>query len=167
PELPPRDRVGGNGVRLVDVTGPGRLKNVDALVGAFDLLRAERPGLALDLVGPGLSPGGGPEGEGITLHGALDRGRLADVLGAAAVFVHPSREECCSTAVLEAMAAGVPVVAGRCAGGTPWMLDEGRAGVLVDVERPTAIAAAAARLLDDAALAGELRAKAQRRVEEL
>jgi glycosyltransferase involved in cell wall biosynthesis len=35
--------------------------------------------------------------------------------------------------LLEAMAAGVPVVAGQDAGGVPWTLGHGAAGALVDV----------------------------------
>ena len=43
-------------------------------------------------------------------------------------------------AVVEAMALGLPVVAGINAGGVPWVLDEGRAGFLTDVRKPEKIA---------------------------
>jgi glycosyltransferase involved in cell wall biosynthesis len=42
-------------------------------------------------------------------------------------------------AVIEAMALGLPVVAGLNSGGVPWVLDEGRAGFLTDVRKPEKI----------------------------
>ena len=43
-------------------------------------------------------------------------------------------------AIAEAMSLGLPVVAGRDAGGVVWQLDRGRAGILVDVTDPRDIA---------------------------
>lgn len=43
-------------------------------------------------------------------------------------------------ALLEALALGVPVIAGEDSGGTRWTLDEGRAGLLVDITDPAAVA---------------------------
>lgn len=145
------------GARIVDVTDAGRLKNVEALVRAFRLLRAGGRDVALDLVGPGLGAGEafaaamGREGscEGMSFRGPVDRGAVGRLLAGASVFVHPSFEECCSMAVLEAMSAGLPVVAGETAGGTPWMLDHGAAGLLVDVRDPRSIAEGVAAMLDD------------------
>lgn len=50
--------------------------------------------------------------------------------------------------IVEAMAAGVPVVAGSRSGAPPWLLDEGAAGLLVDVTDVGAITRAMVRLLD-------------------
>lgn len=160
--------------RIVDVSDASRTKNVVCLVRAFRLLREARPVIELDLVGPGLAVGDplpaalASEGScrGIRFRGRLDREALAVTVADARAFVHPSLEECCPMAVLEAMRAGIPVVAGERAGGTPWMLDHGRAGVLVDVRSPHAIARAVAGLLDDDGLARELSQRARQRVEE-
>ena len=43
-------------------------------------------------------------------------------------------------APLEAMALGIPVIGGKDSGGVPYVLDGGKAGVLVDVKNPQAIA---------------------------
>ena len=43
-------------------------------------------------------------------------------------------------ALIEAMALGIPVIAGRHSGGVPWTLDEGRAGLLVNVKSSEQIA---------------------------
>jgi glycosyltransferase involved in cell wall biosynthesis len=66
--------------------------------------------------------------------------------------------------VLEAMAAGVPVVATR-VGGTPEVVDDGETGVLVEAGDPEAVAAAALRLAADAVLAGRLGEKAREAAE--
>lgn len=56
------------------------------------------------------------------------------------LFLHPSLEESFGMAPLEAMALGIPVIGGKDSGGVPYVLDGGKAGVLVDVKNPQAIA---------------------------
>jgi glycosyltransferase involved in cell wall biosynthesis len=77
------------------------------------------------------------------------------VLAAADLFVHPSRSEGLPLAILEAMAAGVPIVATR-VGGVPRALDEGRCGVLVAPEDANALAHALRSLLQAPSRAAEL-----------
>ncbi|MCM2333070.1 MAG: glycosyltransferase, partial [Anaeromyxobacteraceae bacterium] len=78
-------------------------------------------------------------------------GLLADEVD---VLVHPSLEESFSMVIAEASALGRPVIGGARSGAVPWTLDEGRAGLLVDVRSPTALAAAMLEL----AASPELRA---------
>jgi glycosyltransferase involved in cell wall biosynthesis len=84
---------------------------------------------------------------------------VADLLAAADLFVLPSRWEGPSLVVMEALRAGLPVVATR-VGGIP-DLYSGTA-LLVAPGDPAALAAAVGSVLDDAALAGRLRAAAAR-----
>jgi glycosyltransferase involved in cell wall biosynthesis len=77
-----------------------------------------------------------------------------------AVFVLSSYMENAPLALLEAMAAGVPLVATR-VGGVPELVPEGT-GLLVGPGDPAALAAAIRRLLDDPALA-RTQAEAARR----
>ena len=58
-------------------------------------------------------------------------------------------------ALMEAMAAGVPVVATRLSG-IPELVQDGVTGLLVEPHDPVALAAALERLLADDALAAEL-----------
>ena len=85
-----------------------------------------------------------------------------DALSRLAVLVLSSWMENAPLAVLEAMAAGVPVVATR-VGGVPELVPEG-AGQLVAPGDPAALAAAIARLLDDPALADAQAAAARAHV---
>ncbi len=78
------------------------------------------------------------------------RDDLRELLAAVDLFVQPSRHEALSIAVLEAMAAGCPVVATD-AGGTRESVDDGVSGVLVPPGDAPALAAAIAALLDDPA----------------
>ena len=66
------------------------------------------------------------------------------------VLVHPSLLEANCLVLLEAMTLGVPIIAGKATGGTPWTLDEGRAGILVDVKDSSAVADAMERLASSA-----------------
>ncbi|MCC6848923.1 MAG: glycosyltransferase [Deltaproteobacteria bacterium] len=85
-------------------------------------------------------------------------GRVEDVaplLAAADALVMPSRREGLGVAALEAMAAGLPVVASR-VGGLPEAVVDGETGLLVPPGDAAALAAALARLAADPALAGRL-----------
>ena len=89
-------------------------------------------------------------------------GRLADVrplLAAADVFAVPSRREGQGIAALEAMAAGVPLVAAH-VGGLADMLTDGKTALLVPPDDPEALAAALSRLQSDMRLRQKLVANA-------
>src|SRR5262249_12707639 len=58
---------------------------------------------------------------------------VPDILRDVDIVVHPSLTEGLSNVILEAMAAGVPVVATR-AGGNPELVEDGRTGLLVRIE---------------------------------
>ena len=81
-----------------------------------------------------------------------------EVLRKSSVLVLPSREEGFGLVLLEAMAAGVPVVATR-VGGIPEIIADGENGLLVDREDPEALAEAISRILADPELRRRLVAK--------
>jgi len=81
------------------------------------------------------------------------------------VSVLPSLSEGLSNALLESMAAGVPVVATR-VGGTAEALHDGENGLLVPPSDPDAIANAICRLLDAPDLASQLGLAARRSIVE-
>lgn len=80
----------------------------------------------------------------------------------AAVYVQPSRTEGMSLALVEAMAAGLPIVATN-VGGTPEAIDHEVHGLLVPPEDVEGLAAAVERLLRDRPLAARLAAAARQR----
>jgi glycosyltransferase involved in cell wall biosynthesis len=76
---------------------------------------------------------------------------IADLLASCDLFVLPSLYEGLPLSILEAMAAGKPVV-GTSVGGTPEAVLDGQTGFLVPPRNPGALAGAIARLLGDASL---------------
>ena len=64
------------------------------------------------------------------------------------VFVMPSRQEGLGLSIMEAQAAGVPVVASR-VGGIPTLIEDGKTGLLVEPENKDALSEAIIRLLND------------------
>ena len=86
--------------------------------------------------------------------GPLPRGEALKLVKGSDVFVLPSRHEGLSTALLEAMAMGVPVVATR-VGGNLELVEHGENGLLVEPE-PSQLAGAISLLLEDRGLARRL-----------
>jgi glycosyltransferase involved in cell wall biosynthesis len=95
--------------------------------------------------------------------GRLAAAPLARWRAATDVVLLPSLWDNAPYAMLEAMAAGVPVVAAR-VGGIPEIAEDGREALLAPPGDGGATAAAVGRLLDDAALAARLAAAARERV---
>lgn len=81
------------------------------------------------------------------------------------VFILPSIWEGASLALLEAMAAGLPVVA-TSTGGTPELVDEGVTGILVPPSDSAALATAIERLLGSSELRKQMGAAGSKRVNE-
>jgi sugar transferase (PEP-CTERM/EpsH1 system associated) len=93
------------------------------------------------------------------------RSDVRALLPQADAFVLPSLYEGLPLSVLEAMAAGVPVVVTR-VGGNPGIVDDGRNGLLVPAGDAPALAEAMGRIVDDAKLARTLGEEGRRRVAE-
>ncbi|MEL6748484.1 MAG: glycosyltransferase, partial [Pseudomonadota bacterium] len=98
----------------------------------------------------------------ITWHGALARHDVAKRLAAADVFVWPAVNEAIGLALIEAQAAGLPVVAGR-AGAIENIVNDGVTGHLVSVGDGPAFASALRALITDRAARQTLGAAAHRR----
>jgi glycosyltransferase involved in cell wall biosynthesis len=135
-------------------------KGVAELVDAFAALRAARAGAALTLT---IAGDGGARvalaarvrelglADVVRLPGWLDDDQRRRLLADADVFALPSHAEGLPNAMIEAMAAGLPVVVTP-VGGIPDVIDHERNGLVVPVGDADSLAAALTRLLDDAAL---------------
>jgi glycosyltransferase involved in cell wall biosynthesis len=153
------------------IVAVGRLKapkDFSTLIGALGRLPQE----SFD----GLIVGEGPErqpleGE-VSALGLANRVRFAgerhdipELLATADVFVLPSRSEGLPISVLEAMAAGLPVVASR-VGGVPELVVDGKTGLLVQPGDPEELAGALCRLAADRRLRHRLGARGRARAEQ-
>ena len=88
---------------------------------------------------------------------------IPSLLSEITISVLPSLSEGLPNALLESMAAGVPVVATR-VGGTPELIEDGISGLLVPPRDPRALAGAVALLLANPELAENMGAAARQRV---
>jgi glycosyltransferase involved in cell wall biosynthesis len=99
----------------------------------------------------------------VELLGWVDKARVYELLTQADVFAFPSYAEGMPNAVLEAMAAGVPVVTSR-VGGLVDLIRNGENGFAFERTDVKAMAEAALSLLSDTELARSISANAQREV---
>ncbi|HET9235520.1 MAG TPA: glycosyltransferase [Candidatus Eisenbacteria bacterium] len=86
------------------------------------------------------------------------------VLRSLDVLCLPSRQEGFPNAILDALAAEVPVIATR-VGGVPEMLESGVDGLLVEPANPPALREALSRILDDPSLGAALAARGGRTIQ--
>ena len=175
----PADRIHviPSGTRVFDAVARGptgvlfvgrlhRQKGVDTLIRALPLL----PEATVMLVGDG--PERAPlrrlatdlgVADRVTVTGFVPHGMVPGLLAGADVVVLPSRYEELGTALVEAMAAGRPVVASH-VGGIPELVRDGVDGLLVPPDDPAALAKAVTRVLANPVLAAELGASGRARV---
>jgi glycosyltransferase involved in cell wall biosynthesis len=137
-------------LRAFAMVGPGRFRAAIAGDGP------QRDELEGEIAALGLS-------DAVQLLGT--RPDVGDLLAESDIFVLSSQSECLPMSVIEAMAAGLPVVASA-VGGVPELVEHRRTGILVPPDDPAALADAIAQLGGDADLrrrmgeAGRARAEA-------
>ena len=146
-------------------------KGYDVLLRAAALVKKDTPACRFVIIGDAAPPDlGNVLAE---LHRALDLGDTVRYVGFRAeveqdlncldVFVLTSRSEGFSIATVEAMAAGLPVVATRC-GGPEEIIRDGQDGLLVENDNPEAVAAGVRRLIQDRPLREQLATAARQNV---
>jgi glycosyltransferase involved in cell wall biosynthesis len=136
---------------------------VDVILNAFALLRERYPDATLTVAGYGseearlrrLAAG---LGDAVRFAGRVEPEGMPALYDAADVFVNASVVDNQPVSVLEALAAGLPVVSTG-AGDIPAMVRDGETGLLVPSDDPAALADAVTRLLEQPA---QGRALAQR-----
>ena len=154
------------------MNGWGKRKNAAALITAFSYVRRDIPDARLLLFGNGhgrmeqadvWAKQHGLE-DGIEFAGdtpnSLLLARWQDEVD---ILVHPALEESFCVAIADAMAMGIPVIAGKSSGAVPWLLGEGECGMLVDVKKPHEIAQAMLHLARDGVAREMFRSRARSR----
>jgi glycosyltransferase involved in cell wall biosynthesis len=146
-----------------------RMKGIHHLIRAHGILSKRFPNLHLWIVGDG------PERVDLEreaeLAGSRDkvffaghRSDVRDLMQSADLFVLPTLFDALPTVIIEAMAAGLPVVASR-TGGIPEMITHEQTGILVEPANEEELIAACERLIRDPVLAGRLSKSARESVE--
>lgn len=119
-------------------------KNVKSLLLAFRLFNQRFPETKLTLVGPPFVSGE-PVIEkwkkeellhNVDLIGPVSHSELITYLDNAMMFVAPSKEETFGNTLLESIVRNCPIIGGKNSGAVPYVLHEGRAGYLCDVNSP-------------------------------
>jgi len=152
----------------------GRLdkdKGIFELVDALTTVRERIPGAKVWFAGDGdrQALAGYAEKRGVAsaieFFGWVDNDEKRKLLARAMVYALPSRMEGLPMAVLEALAAGLPIVATR-VGGIPGVIEDEKTGLLVPPRDPQALASALCRLLEDRELRSRLARAGRRTVED-
>ncbi len=157
-DLPPIQSDRESAIRNRRILGVGRLENekgFDRLIDAFATIAPSQPNWSLRILGEG-SARASLENQ-IRELGLSDRVTMPgwiqpvwDELAEATIFALPSRYEGFPSALLEAMACGVPSVAVDCPSGPRAVINDDQCGLLV-ANDTTGLSSGIARLIDDAA----------------
>jgi glycosyltransferase involved in cell wall biosynthesis len=138
--------------------GWGGLKNGQTALRAFQKLRIQVPHASLIMFGEQHGPGEDAElwaqkhhlTENVRFAGMVPYAVLMEELATVVdVLLHPAFVEAHSMAVAEALALGLPVIAGKRTGGMRYLLENGKVGLLVDVASENAVADAMGKLALD------------------
>ena len=162
----------GASPRLVALARLTEFKGIDAAIAAVAALKARFPALRYVVAGAGhdlerlqnIARAAGVA-ERVLFAGRVEGRRKTALLQSADLFLVPGREvagqrEGSGMVYSEAALAGLPAICGN-KGGVVEKVADGETGLIVDGERPEEIAAALARLLDDAAMAAAMAERAR------
>jgi glycosyltransferase involved in cell wall biosynthesis len=137
------------------------LYDVENTLLAFERVRQARPDARLVVVGdgdrrPALERLVRERGiEGVEFTGRVAHAQMGHWYDRADILVNSSRIDNMPHCMIEAFAAGMPIVTTP-AGGIPYVVEDGRTGMFVPVGDPEAMAVAVLQLLGDAELAERL-----------
>lgn len=150
----PRHEPGGEQYVLL-LGAPWYLKGADILVNAFRRVASEFPDVRLKIMGhfPDLDQLKAlfDSGDRIDIVPPRNHPETLEIISRASLMVLPSRCEGMARVLLEAMAAGIPVI-GSNVGGIPVLVRDGENGFLVPVGDASALEDRLRRLLSDSEL---------------
>jgi L-malate glycosyltransferase len=164
-------QVGDRDLVVIQVARLDYLKDHLTAIRALECVVRQRADVRLILVGEGPEEGAIRElvaacrlGDHVRFLGL--RGDVARLLAAADLFLLSSISEGIPLTLIEAMAAGLPIVATR-VGGVPEVVEDGRTGLLTPGGNPQALAESILRLADQPLLRGEMGRLGRARAESL
>jgi glycosyltransferase involved in cell wall biosynthesis len=157
--------------RLLSVRNLERYYRVDTTIAAFSRVKAQFPDATLTIAGYGSQ-----ERQlrrlvdelgltGVDFVGRVDPATLPNLYDATDIFVNASVVDNQPVSILEAFAAGLPVVSTP-TGDIAAMLRHGEVGLLIDPDDPSAMADAVIRLLENPELSARLASRAQHEVQQ-
>lgn len=154
--------------QILLVGHPYKIKGVDIMIKAFQLLSPKFPDVSLKIIGhcdnrkeyEDLAQ----ENPRIIFQPGTEYDKIIAEFEGCKMVVAPSRTEAMSRVLLEAMACGKPVIGSR-VGGIPEVITEDVDGLLFESENYEELAEKMAIILENPQLAGEFGSKARKKVE--
>ena len=148
--------------------GFDKRKNIRTALKAFKIVKVRIPDLEYYLIGAGM--GQNEEAynyahqynlqTGIKFLGQIKFEEVKKILSYAKIFLHPSLEESFGMAVLESMVLGTVVIGGNKSGNIPKLLDNGKAGIICNIDSPEEIANSITNLFFNPQIYDDLRMSA-------
>ncbi|WP_162418347.1 glycosyltransferase family 4 protein [Cyclobacterium roseum] len=132
-------------------------KNPETALLAFNIANTKIKNIKLTMIGEGLGESSKNYKQickkglnmNVIFRGKLPHRKFLKELHNFDIMLHTAREESFGNNIIEAMAKGIPVIAGKNSGAVPWVLNYGAAGCLIDIEKPEIVANAIAKLVND------------------
>lgn len=145
--------------------------NVECVLKAFQKIHEKIPDSRLDILGNGSLRKDledkvqqwGLE-ESVIFHGVIPHSRIQDYYRQNDIFLNSSNVDNLPGTILEAFACGLPVISTK-AGGIPYMIEDGKTGLLVEKNDHEAMAEKALFLIENQKAAADLVKKARKECE--
>ena len=139
-------------IQISSIGNWSKLKNMSTLLKAFAIIKNQLNSLLIQLnvIGPGLEINGpchkwaisNQMEQHVNFLGNMTYLQTIETIKGSVCLIHPSLEEAFPGPVAEAMALGVPVIAGKNVGEILYMTDTGNCGTLINVKSPIEMAIA-------------------------
>lgn len=130
-------------------------KNIRRLLEAFHQFHTKHPEVFLNVIGDYSGHKKEIESlkassllDGVRLLGSMRHRQLIEIIDKCTCLVHPALEETFGNILLEGMARRVVVIGGKKSGAVPAVLQNGRCGILCDVEKTESMVDAMEKALD-------------------
>lgn len=156
--------------RLIVTRHLEKIYNVECIIKAFKIIKQRFPEATLGIVGDGSQRdyleqmASQLEENGIKFYGSVSQQKLSKIYNEYDILVNASNADNFPSSIIEGFSSGLPVVTTK-AGGIPYVVEDGKTGLLVESNDYKAMAERIIQLIENPSLAADIAENARKESE--